>query len=85
MVESKIKLKNQYTSAILKYKLKGKIQLNKQVQALTHNNVPNVEKLADDIRKTKSFEFIDQEHMQPTKPPVKEYNKFKTAVISPGF
>lgn len=35
MVEHKIKLKNQYTSTILKYKLNGKIQHNRAVAVLT--------------------------------------------------
>ena len=39
-VESRIKVKNQYTSSILKFKLNHKIQHNVAVAALTQNKIP---------------------------------------------
>ena len=38
--ESRIKVKNQYTSSILKFKLNQKIQHNVAVAALTQNKIP---------------------------------------------
>jgi hypothetical protein len=61
MEAKNIKLKNQYTNTILKFKLNQKIQHNGAVAALTSNNIPTLNNLADDIRKTKSMMFIDCE------------------------
>jgi hypothetical protein len=60
-MEQKIKLKNNYTSTILKFKLNHKIQHNGAVAALTSNNIPSLENLADDIRKTKSMIYIESD------------------------
>jgi hypothetical protein len=62
MVEPKIKVKNQYTSSILKFKLNHKIQHNTAVAAFTQNKIPQLESLADDLRKTKSMISFDFEN-----------------------
>lgn len=56
-----MKVKNNYTSSILKFKLNHKIQHNVAVAAFTQNRIPVLESLADDIRKTKSMMFFENE------------------------
>ena len=60
-MEQRLKVKNQYSSSILKFKLNHKIQHNVAVAAFTQNKIPVLENLADDIRKTKSMMFFEFE------------------------
>ena len=61
---AQIKVKNQYTSSILKFKLNSKIQHNVAVAALTQNKIPQLESLAEDIRqtKTKSMMYFENDN-----------------------
>lgn len=60
------------------------MQQNGAVAALTFNNIPNLETLAEDIRRTKSYMYIEKEKKEQDEGKPQEFNKFKTAVISPG-
>ena len=54
-MESKFRVKNQYTSSILKVQLNDRLKNNVAVAEMTFNNVRTLEILADDIKKTKSM------------------------------
>ncbi len=56
--DAKIKLKNRFSSAILKFKIKDKRLDNMKVTEMAGGNLASMQALADDIRKSKSMELI---------------------------
>lgn len=58
-MEQKLKIKNQYSSSILKFQLNKKMKISKLVAAISMNNSLSLENMAESIKKYNSEFFND--------------------------
>eukprot|EP00347_Sterkiella_histriomuscorum_P021312 403334441 len=60
MEPQKLKSKNQYSSTILKFRLKKKVQQNGAVTSITNRKIQSLDYQAEEYRKAKSMDIIGQ-------------------------
>jgi hypothetical protein len=58
MEQQKLKLKNKYSSTILKFKLKKKVQNNGAVYSITNRKIQSLDYQAEEYRKARSMDII---------------------------